>query len=709
LHGIWSDGENAWGELKKFLGANNKYSYKKYEMLTPNYPPDKHFKDNRHHIPTFISTLKQYCAQNRTSVGKVDIVAHSMGGILTRLYMQNGVGGPKYLNDIHKLVTVNTPHSGSPWANIVGDKDKFFKWFMNWQFDKNPYNGALDDLSIGEAAIDSLLNGPDLNKNKVPSHVIYTVDTIPAWAEFANERIIKFTTSPIRLKSKPYLNIQGAAGMFNPYALAAKGGLFGLKYYLFRKIPCPYDSGLQDCLRKVFGSESDLIVSDISQRGGMTNAATFIPSLNHLNVCSAEPTMQRIQELFRAKSFENDFSRNGFNPAKLRFDPILGTQNARNATDSIRIVDPGYGQAFNRGDSVRVTVRASSGINRMMIAIGYENGLDAFALEGNDSVFRFKVPDDVLSKLYFKVFAVDNADNEHTDSSFITIGADPNLLLDSIKIVHPQKDDMKIALGDSTRITTMGYFSDGIARDITRETLVSYTRLTNTVSVPLEGNVKGLIVGFDELKATYLGKTDSVDIEVIPPVPVDTVGNVVLPVRFAKVAAKYQGTHVLVTWQTSMEQNNSYFEVEHSADAVNFINAGRVAATNVANGSSYSFAHNNFITGNNYYRIKQVDLDNKFSHSLIVIANAPIQSSIAIYPNPVDDILTLDFSKAIGHKARTVKVLNNLGQVLLQQTIASNAVKTSLVLAGLQPGIYNIEILAADNTRIKTEKIIKNR
>ena len=53
---------------------------------------------------------------------KVDVVAHSMGGLVTRYYMQNPLpfrlpGLPP--NPIHQLVTVGTPHRGTPLATAL--------------------------------------------------------------------------------------------------------------------------------------------------------------------------------------------------------------------------------------------------------------------------------------------------------------------------------------------------------------------------------------------------------------------------------------------------------------------------------------------------------------------------------------------------------------------------------------------------------------
>jgi pimeloyl-ACP methyl ester carboxylesterase len=85
---------------------------------------------------------------------KADVIAHSMGGLLARLYatdqvVVNGIVEPTYYRradnfyqgDIHKLITVDTPHLGSQVADILvdqqGNKTAFgnmaepISWFVN--------------------------------------------------------------------------------------------------------------------------------------------------------------------------------------------------------------------------------------------------------------------------------------------------------------------------------------------------------------------------------------------------------------------------------------------------------------------------------------------------------------------------------------------------------------------------------------------------
>ncbi|MFZ5982150.1 MAG: lipase family alpha/beta hydrolase [Patescibacteria group bacterium] len=66
--------------------------------------------------------------RNLTRISKVDIVAHSMGGLVAREYIE----GENYNHDIDQFVALGTPHNGSPeayskWEAGEGFSDKFGK------------------------------------------------------------------------------------------------------------------------------------------------------------------------------------------------------------------------------------------------------------------------------------------------------------------------------------------------------------------------------------------------------------------------------------------------------------------------------------------------------------------------------------------------------------------------------------------------------
>lgn len=61
-----------------------------------------------------LSGLMRKLRDNGIYAQRVDIVAHSLGGLVSRYYTTQ----PSYLrkNNVHKLVFINVPHHGTPWA-----------------------------------------------------------------------------------------------------------------------------------------------------------------------------------------------------------------------------------------------------------------------------------------------------------------------------------------------------------------------------------------------------------------------------------------------------------------------------------------------------------------------------------------------------------------------------------------------------------------
>ena len=77
--------------------------------------------------------------QNVCHCAKVDLVAHSMGGLVARQYIQSG----NYENDVDQLIFLGTPHLGAPFAYLmweageIGTKtgntgERLRDWFMKF-------------------------------------------------------------------------------------------------------------------------------------------------------------------------------------------------------------------------------------------------------------------------------------------------------------------------------------------------------------------------------------------------------------------------------------------------------------------------------------------------------------------------------------------------------------------------------------------------
>lgn len=117
-----------------------------------------------------------------------------------------------------------------------------------------------------------------------------------------------------------------------------------------------------------------------------------------------------------------------------------------------------------------------------------------------------------------------------------------------------------------------------------------------------------------------------------------------MPVTLVSFKAKSEGHVRQLAWETSMEIDNDYFEIQRSTDAKNFVAIGQIKGSAAGIKTHYySFTDREAIVASNiYYRLKMVDLDQTFAYSRI--ANVPMQGpdNVLIYPNPSSDILYLN-------------------------------------------------------------------
>ncbi|MCW3115944.1 MAG: hypothetical protein JWM28_26 [Chitinophagaceae bacterium] len=113
-------------------------------------------------------------------------------------------------------------------------------------------------------------------------------------------------------------------------------------------------------------------------------------------------------------------------------------------------------------------------------------------------------------------------------------------------------------------------------------------------------------------------------------------GLFILPLAWLSFTAQKQDDKVLLNWGTASEENTKDFIIQHSPDGTAWSNVGRIAASGNSNTSSYyTYTHTNPVSGINYYRIQQTDLDDKRSYSEIrsvKFLNDHIPFSILVNP-----------------------------------------------------------------------------
>jgi len=155
-----------------------------------------------------------------------------------------------------------------------------------------------------------------------------------------------------------------------------------------------------------------------------------------------------------------------------------------------------------------------------------------------------------------------------------------------------------------------------------------------------------------------------------------------LPVTLTEFSAQQKDDLVEVKWTTETEINNKFFDIERSTDGSHFTSIGKVdGAGNTTLIQHYSLLDPNPANGINYYRLKQVDFDGKFTYSKVVAVNVTrMNVALKIYPNPAISNITAEYKGFINTKVN-IQLVDNYGRIVMssvQQPGASGRINLQL-------------------------------
>lgn len=151
---------------------------------------------------------------------------------------------------------------------------------------------------------------------------------------------------------------------------------------------------------------------------------------------------------------------------------------------------------------------------------------------------------------------------------------------------------------------------------------------------------------------------------------------IVLPVEILSFIGKNTERSNLLTWETTNEVNNKGFQIERLNTSGNWDIIGFKTANNKA--SNYQFIDKNPLPIS-YYRLRQIDNDGTETLSKVIsIQTKDTKGKLAIYPNPVSNLLTVENTEG-----GNFQILNLLGQQVL-----SGKTTQQLDVSALPQGTY---------------------
>lgn len=364
VHGLNSSNRIWLLQMNQLLQSGD---YQNFQLFPVNYQSSNlaAFINNCGVLTRGIDQLKSLARANNASIGQVDIVAHSMGGLLSRKYLQSAEGLQR--GDVNKLITLNSPHLGARLAQLPGSLDLSRVLIY-------AIAPAIADLSPDSEAISQLSAGSF--RNRVPAHAIVTT-----------------------------IALEQQRGLQNLFILQKAGCSF-LQLSFCESHELSTVAAFAEYFNK---SMSDGIVSAQSQKGGLS--APYVTQLSGTH-SSTENTgvMQRVASLLNTPAQDQQVFSAGFRPTQpgtasphldvlqALFSRLSSTAGNRlNAHDGpIGLTTASGEHQFLPGQELTLLVSADTSIASYLLSDGLTITPSEEGFAHTDSI-NYQLPDDLAS------------------------------------------------------------------------------------------------------------------------------------------------------------------------------------------------------------------------------------------------------------------------------------------------------------------------
>ena len=432
---------------------------------------------------------------------QADIIGHSMGGSLARLYAldvfeEEGhiwttqfIRSNNYLQgDIHKLITLNTPHFGSPLSaisvtleNVLTVYGQAFLWLTDGILDRCTVCGAARDLRPDSVILSTINQTP--MAVPIPVHAIY-----------------------------------GTGGTASPIS-----PLYNFRMQLIA-ITCYNDlSSLSQQVSKLFGDgeEHDAVLRATSQRGGLS--PSFVTEIDdgwaeglHFPVINEHPSGQanaRVIELLNARLDEGLFRLDGF-PLGAP-EPVLPEPCIKPTLEELEMTfPPAAGRVeWEAGESIEVLVTPVGKQIPDVVAITSSWG-EIQDLSEAPFLFTLTVPLSALGPE--SLFAIGYA----ADATVWTSDEFTALVVTSATLTGLQTNQDTIFLfsyASEASAHIFGLYDDGVERNVTAPELgTTYVSQDQLIAeVDEQGRITGRHVGSTIVVASNRGFEVEIDVMVL--------------------------------------------------------------------------------------------------------------------------------------------------------------------------------------------------
>jgi hypothetical protein len=179
--------------------------------------------------------------------------------------------------------------------------------------------------------------------------------------------------------------------------------------------------------------------------------------------------------------------------------------------------------------------------------------------------------------------------------------------------------------------------------------------------------------------------------------------SVPLPVTLLNFTAARQDASVKLSWTTTEETNSKEFDVERSGDGVKFTSIGVVAAKgNSSVSTTYNFVDQQPLSGGNYYRLKQVDLDEAAVYSKTLKVDFTPSLLVRILPNPAHGTANILLGNTT--EATSIEIVDLNGRIITQLVTTAGTSNVPVDITNIAKGIYTVKVISGSS--LTTQKLL---
>lgn len=183
-----------------------------------------------------------------------------------------------------------------------------------------------------------------------------------------------------------------------------------------------------------------------------------------------------------------------------------------------------------------------------------------------------------------------------------------------------------------------------------------------------------------------------------------------LPIKLTIFYGKIEDAGNRLLWETELESNTAYFDIERSTDGFVFKKIGQVKAVGFSTFTQrYDFLDKDTAEGTSYYRLKQIDRDGVYEYSKIITLRRVNRNHVTIGPNPTEDVVNIRMNIPTSKEVQ-LDIINVAGQIIQSYNYAmpKGFNELALNMSFLPKGYYTIRASEGNKEIIFQKPIILN-